>query len=232
MIGAFVQTPKRAIAQVLAASGIDLLIADGEHAPLSPADIEEIVVGGDLAGVPVLARVPFSPAAVQHALDSGAAGVLVPLVESAEAAKAAVAAARFPPRGRRGGGPGRAALYGLDRARALEREVTVAIQIETAAALEQLDSILSVDGIDMIFVGPNDLALSLGRSADAEIADVLTRARGAGFDTGTLAAHADAETTLTVVGTDLGLLAAGATAAASRARKRHGDHTAREDMPS
>ena len=96
MIGAFVQTPKRAIAQVLAGSGIDLLIADGEHAPLSPADIEEIIVGGDLAGVPVLARVPFSPAAVQHALDSGAAGVLVPLVESAEAAAAAVAAARFP----------------------------------------------------------------------------------------------------------------------------------------
>ena len=96
MIGAFVQTPKRAIAQVLAVSGIDLLVADGEHAPLSPADIEEIVVGGDLAGVPVLARVPFSPAAVQHALDSGAAGVLVPLVESAEAAAAAVAAARFP----------------------------------------------------------------------------------------------------------------------------------------
>ena len=60
MIGCFVQTPRRAVAQVLAASGVELLIADGEHAPLSPADIEEIVVGGDLAGVPVLARVPFS----------------------------------------------------------------------------------------------------------------------------------------------------------------------------
>jgi 4-hydroxy-2-oxoheptanedioate aldolase len=216
MIGAFVQTPKRAVAQVLAASGIELLIADGEHAPLSPADIEEIVVGGDLAGVPVWARVPFTPAAVQHAFDSGAAGVLIPLVESAEAAEAVVAAARFPPLGRRGGGPGRAALYGLDRARARETPVTVAVQIETAAALEQLDAILAVEGIDMVFVGPNDLALSLGRAVDAEIADVLARARRAGLGTGTLAAHADADTTLTVVGTDLGLLAAGVRGVLSR----------------
>ena len=64
MIGAFVQTPQRSIAQVLAHSGVELLIADGEHAPLTPAGIEEIIVGGDLAGVPVWARVPFSPAAV------------------------------------------------------------------------------------------------------------------------------------------------------------------------
>jgi 4-hydroxy-2-oxoheptanedioate aldolase len=213
MIGAFVQTPQRSIAQVLAHSGIDLLIADGEHAPLTPAGIEEIIVGGDLAGVPVWARVPFSPAAVQHALDSGAAGVLIPLVESAAGAEAAVAAARFPPRGRRGGGPGRAALYGLDRRRALEREITVAVQIETAAALDNLEAILAVEGIDLIFVGPNDLALSLGRPADAEIADVLARARRAGLATGTLVKHADADTTVTVLGTDLGLLAAGARAA-------------------
>ena len=204
---------------MLAASGVELLIADGEHAPLSPADIEEIVVGGDLAGVPVFARVPFSAAAVQHALDSGAAGVLIPLVETAAEAAAAVAAARFPPRGRRGGGPGRAALYGLDRAGALAREVTVAIQIETVAAVEALDEILAVEGVDMVFVGPNDLALSYGRPVDAEIADVLARARAAGRDTGTLAAYADADTSLVVVGTDLGLLAAGATRAASAVRE-------------
>ena len=220
MIGAFVQTPRRAVAQVLAASGIELLIADGEHAPLSPADIEEIVVGGDLAGVPVLARVPFSAAAVQHALDSGAAGVLIPLVATAEAAAAAVAAARFPPRGQRGGGPGRAALYGLDRAGALEREVTVAIQIETVAAVERSTRSSPCDGIDMVFVGPNDLALSFGRAVDDVIADVLARARAARAATpGRLAAHADADTTLVVVGTDLGLLAAGATRAANAARE-------------
>ncbi|MDA0168515.1 aldolase/citrate lyase family protein [Solirubrobacter taibaiensis] len=139
--------------------------------------------------------------------------MLIPLVESAEGAEAAVAAARFPPRGRRGGGPGRAALYGLDRKRALEREITVAVQIETAAALDNLDAILAVEGIDLIFVGPNDLALSLGRPADAEIADVLVRARRAGLDTGTLVKHADPDTTVAVLGTDLGLLAAGVRAA-------------------
>ena len=219
MIGVFVQTPRRAVAQVLAASGVEVLIADGEHAPLSPADIEEIVVGGDLAGVPVLARVPFSPAAVQHALDSGAAGVLIPLVETASQAAAAVAAARFPPRGRRGGGPGRAALYGLDRAGALAREVTVAIQIETVAAVEALDEILAVPGLDMVFVGPNDLALSFGRPVDDVVPDVLERARAGGLQTGTLAAFADAETSLVVVGTDLALLAAGATRAAGAARE-------------
>jgi 4-hydroxy-2-oxoheptanedioate aldolase len=218
-IGCFVQTPRRAVAQVLAASGVDVLIADGEHAPLSPADIEEIVVGGDLAGVPVLARVPFSGAAVQHALDSGAAGVLIPLVETASEAAAAVAAARFPPRGRRGGGPGRAALYGLDRAGALAREVTVAIQIETVAAVAALDEILAVEGVDLVFAGPNDLALSFGRAVDDVVPDVLARARAAGLQTGTLAAFADADTSLVVAGTDLGLLAAGATRAASAARE-------------
>ena len=71
----------------------------------------------------------------------------------------------------------------------------------------------------MVFVGPNDLALSYGRAVDDVIADVLARARGAGLQTGTLAAFADADTSLVVVGTDLGLLAAGATRAASAARE-------------
>ena len=225
LIAGFVETPHRAVAQVMGAIGYDVLIPDGEHAAFSPRDIEEVIVGADLAGIPSLVRVPSkTPSAIGHALDSGAAGVLVPLVNTAEAAHTAAQLSRYPPEGRRGAGPGRATIYGLQREEAIANaraETVVAIQIETGTAVENLDEILEVEGVDLVFVGPNDLSHSLGRPPEEElravIDDVLRRASAAGRLTGILAPTAGlaaryraAGCALLVTGTDLACMAAGA----------------------
>jgi 4-hydroxy-2-oxoheptanedioate aldolase len=225
LIASFVETPHRAVSQVMGTIGYDVLIPDGEHAAFSPRDIEEVIVGADLAGIPSLVRVPSNtPSTIGHALDSGAAGVLVPLVNTAEAASAAALAARYPPEGLRGAGPGRATLYGLEREAAIANaraETVVAIQVETGMAVENLDAILEVEGVDLIFVGPNDLSHSLGRPPEEElravIDDVLQRAKAAGRLTGILAPTAElaaryraAGCSLLILGTDLGCLANGA----------------------
>jgi len=233
LIASFVETPHRAVGQVLGAIGYDVLIPDGEHGAFSARDIEEVIVGGDLAGVPSLVRVPSNtPSTIGHALDSGAAGVLVPLVNTADAAHTAAQLSRYPPEGRRGAGPGRATIYGLKREEAIanaREETVVAIQIETATAVENLDEILTVDGVDLIFVGPNDLSHSLGRPPEDElravIEEVLAKARTAGRMTGILAPtpelcarYRDAGCALLVTGTDLGALAAGGRAFLQGAR--------------
>jgi 4-hydroxy-2-oxoheptanedioate aldolase len=224
LIASFVETPHRAVAQVMGTIGYDVLIPDGEHAAFSPRDIEEVIVGADLAGVPSLVRVPSNtPSTIGHALDSGAAGVLVPLVNTADAAHTAAQLSRYPPEGRRGAGPGRATLYGLQREQAIanaREETVVAIQIETGTAVENLGEILQVDGVDLVFVGPNDLSHSLGRPPEEElravIDEVLTKARQAGRMTGILAPtpelcarYRQAGCELLVTGTDLGALANG-----------------------
>jgi 4-hydroxy-2-oxoheptanedioate aldolase len=233
LIASFVETPHRAVSQVMGTIGYDVLIPDGEHAAFSPRDIEEVIVGADLAGVPSLVRVPANtPSTIGHALDSGAAGVLVPLVNTAEAAHTAAQLSRYPPEGRRGAGPGRATIYGLRREEAIanaREETVVAIQIETRVAVENLDEILAVDGVDLVFVGPNDLSHSLGRPPDAELRAVidvvLTKARAAGRMTGILAPtpelcarYREAGCELLVTGTDVGALAAGGKAFLSGAR--------------
>jgi 4-hydroxy-2-oxoheptanedioate aldolase len=233
LIASFVETPHRAVSQVMGAIGYDVLIPDGEHAAFSPRDIEEVIVGADLAGVPSLVRVPSNtPSTIGHALDSGAAGVLVPLVNTAEAAHTAAQLSRYPPEGRRGAGPGRATLYGLQREQAIanaREETVVAIQIETGTAVENLDEILAVEGVDLVFVGPNDLSHSLGRPPEPElravIDEVLTKAKHAGRMTGILAPtpelcarYRGAGCALLVTGTDLGALAAGGTAFLQGAR--------------
>ncbi len=233
LIGSFVETPHRAIAQVMGAIGFDVLVPDGEHAAFSPRDIEEVIVGADLAGVPSLVRVPSTaPSTIGHALDSGAAGVLVPLVNTAEAAPTAAQLTRYPPEGRRGAGPGRATLYGLEREEAIanaREETVVAIQIETGTAVENLDAILQVEGVDLVFVGPNDLSHSLGRPPENElravIDEVLAKAEAAGRMTGILAPtpelcarYREAGCSLLVTGTDLGALAGGGRAFLEGAR--------------
>jgi 4-hydroxy-2-oxoheptanedioate aldolase len=227
LIGCFVSRPEIALCEVLATSGFDVLVADVEHAPLAPPDVQTIITGADVAGVPALVRLSDDSAtSIQYALDGGAAGVIVPRVHTGAQTAAIVAAASYPPKGVRGAGPGRASLYGLDRAAAMQEaleQTLVAVQIESAEAVANLDEILAVDQLGMVFVGPNDLGLSLGRPAEDElmrvIDDVLARAHRAGVRTGILAPTPElvdryrrAGVSLLLTGTDLTLLAAGARA--------------------
>jgi 4-hydroxy-2-oxoheptanedioate aldolase len=218
-VGIFVQTPHPIVVEVVAAAGVDCLCIDQEHAPIGVESLHALV---GVSTVPALVRVPdCTPHAISAALDAGAAGVLVPRVSTAAQAADAVAFARYPPAGSRGLGPGRAAGYG----REIDRELVgandrtlLAIQIETGAAVAELDEILEVDGVDLVFVGPGDLGASLGRKGpdlEAAVTDVLARARAAGRATGMFAPDAAAATawlergvSLVLLGSDLALLAA------------------------
>ncbi|MBS3650481.1 4-hydroxy-2-oxovalerate aldolase [Pseudaminobacter sp. 19-2017] len=166
LVGTFAAIPHPVAVEVVAHSGPDFLCMDWEHAQIARDGIENLVRAADVHGVPALVRVPgHGPEAIAAALDSGARGVLVPRVSSAEQARAAVKAARFPPEGERGVGPGRAAGYGyriFEYLAAANSGVLVAVQVETAEGLANADAIAATEGVDVVFVGPGDLSVSLG----------------------------------------------------------------------
>lgn len=143
-----------------------------------------------------LVRAPSSePDTIMHLLDAGAYGVICPMISTAAAAADFVAACRYPPEGNRSFGPARAKLYGgEDYFESANAEIMAIPMIETAEAVQNIDDILSVLGVDMIYVGPNDLALGLGEKPGAEwqegsetakaIAYIVQRAKAAGVPTG------------------------------------------------
>jgi 2-keto-3-deoxy-L-rhamnonate aldolase RhmA len=164
-VGAWVTIGNPDIAEMLAHKGFDWLVFDMEHGPL---DIEKVQLlmqtsgGTETTG---LVRVAWNDlVAIKRALDIGAAGLIIPWVNSSEDAVRAVQAARYPPRGLRGAGPRRAAMYGLDREYIAEADawIMILVQIETTQAVESAESILKVDGVDGFFIGPRDLSVSMG----------------------------------------------------------------------
>lgn len=232
MLGTFVQARDPAVAEFLGRLGLDLLCLDGEHSAMGVETVQELVAAADLAPVPALVRVAENdPAAIAAALDAGAEGVVVPRVEAPAEAAAAVAAARYPPDGRRGIGPSRATGYGAripEYLASANERLLLAVQVETRAAVEELDGLLAVAGVDMVFVGPTDLGSSLGITEPGSeelmgtVESVLRRASAAGRLTGVFAANvADARrwralgTDLVLIGSDLSLLAQGAREAIS-----------------
>ena len=164
LLGTFLQLPCAAMAEYLAVLPFDFLCIDAEHAPFDAATINAVVAAAEGRAMPCIVRVAgVDPAAIKQALDAGAAAIMVPCIETAEQARAAVTAARFPPLGRRGCGPGRAADYGreiIGYVRQADASLRVIVQIETRAAVENLDQILAVKGIDMLFMGPGDLSIA------------------------------------------------------------------------
>jgi 2-keto-3-deoxy-L-rhamnonate aldolase RhmA len=171
-VGMWLQSQNFHIARAIAAQGLfDWLMVDLEHSPtdLSTAMMMLATIA-DVSGgnCTPLARVAHSTMFhIKQALDAGAQGVLVPMISTPEAAAEVVRFARYPPLGERGAG-GVTPQYGFGITNAAEyvknanQEILVAIQIETVQAVENIDAILAVPGIDMIFIGPNDLHISLG----------------------------------------------------------------------
>jgi 2-keto-3-deoxy-L-rhamnonate aldolase RhmA/glutathione peroxidase-family protein len=170
--------------EVVAAAGPDWVCIDLQHG-VGGFDALADQIGSVWAGGSVpLVRTPAADAwQIGKALDAGALGVIVPLVESGEDAAAAVAACRYPPAGRRSWGPGRIArIAGTDPAQ-LAAEVVCLVMVETRAGLDHLDEIAATPGLDGIFVGPSDLALALGLppalSAPGEHAAAVEQIRAA-----------------------------------------------------
>ena len=153
------------VAELFALVGFDWVWIDLEHTPLHWERTLQIVqVIADRAGT--IVRVPWNdPVHIKRALDIGCDGVLVPQVKTAEEARLAVAAAKYPPLGIRSVGIARAQQYGLTLQQCVENandRVTVMLQIEHIDAVPHIDDILRVDGVDAIIVGPYDLSASMG----------------------------------------------------------------------
>ncbi len=162
-------------AEVMARSGFDSLCIDLQHGLADARDLYSILQAIQLTATVPLVRVPWNePATLMRALDAGALGVIVPLINSAEEAASAVAACRYPPAGSRSYGPTRAAaVYGSDYGSRANEEVLVFAMIETTAGLDALDEICAVDGLTGIYIGPADLGLALGLEPRQDQTDPL-----------------------------------------------------------
>ncbi|MGH6787658.1 MAG: HpcH/HpaI aldolase family protein [Novosphingobium sp.] len=170
LLGTFVKTPHPHIVEVLATAGLDCLCIDAEHAPFDRAAIDACLMAARAGAVPAIVRpASAAPHELLNALDCGADGVLVPHIRSAEEAATLARIAHYGPGGRGFAGSTRAAGYGLvsigDHLRASSARTAVIAQIEDAEALDCLDAIAAVKGIDALFVGRIDLTISLGCSS-------------------------------------------------------------------
>jgi len=160
------------VAEMMARVGFDWLVVDQEHTAIGQQESYQLIQVISLAGCVPLVRVASNDVTrIKHALDAGAHGVIVPMVNSPAEAAAAVAAAHYPPRGVRGAGLSRAQDYGLGFHRYREwaaEEIVVIVQIEHISAVEALEEILAIPGVDGFIVGPYDLSASLGLAGQWE----------------------------------------------------------------
>jgi len=221
-------------AEALALAGFDWLLFDTEHAPVDVAGVQPLLQAAAAGASAAVVRPAWNgKVLIKRLLDIGAQTLLVPFVETADEARAAVAATRYPPDGVRGvAGSTRASRYGLapDYFEVANREVCVLVQIETGAALGRLEEIAAVAGVDGVFIGPSDLAASLGHlgrpahpEVQAALRDAAERLARAGMPAGILATRAEDAIRyagwgyrFVAGGTDLGLLVGGAVALRQR----------------
>lgn len=174
-IGTWVSIGHPDVTEILADIGFDWLLFDMEHAPLTIETIHRLMqaMNGSTT-VPLVRVASKDPVGIGQVLDAGAHGVMVPQVNTVEDARRVVAACKYPPEGTRGVGPRRATGYGRtfqQYMKTANREVLVIVQIETPKAIENIDAILSVPGIDVAAIGPGDLAQAMGCFANRQRKD-------------------------------------------------------------
>ena len=163
VIGTFVTLPHPDVTEVLSRIGFDWLLIDGEHAVTGLETMTVMLQAMNGSNCTPIVRPQWNDIVViKRILDLGAHGVLVPWVNTREQAEYAVRACKYPPKGLRGYGPRRAGLFDPDYMYTANDEVMVIVQIETREAVNNVDEILAVDGVDACYVGPFDLSLSYG----------------------------------------------------------------------
>lgn len=242
-LGTWVMSASPLVAEAIGHAGFEWGVIDMEHTPLDMMGVMHLLQAvGNTRMLPVV-RVPWNDAVmVKRVLDAGATTVLFPMVQDAEEAGRAVAATRFPPEGNRGmAGMSRASRFGTtpNFLQTANQHIGVIVQIETAQAVGRIESIAAVPGIDALFVGPADLAGSLGvpgqsthPSVLAVMADAVRRAKALGLPIGTLALTQDVATRFRAMGfdylgvaADLSLMMQGAAATLRALRTQAGgDH--------
>jgi 4-hydroxy-2-oxoheptanedioate aldolase len=235
-VGTFLGTASAVTAEVCAASGFDWLLLDLEHGAGGEEQVRDVVPVAGAYGVPTLVRVETDTRIrMGRVLDNGAAGIMLPRMESAQQVSQALTHLRFPPRGDRGVATyNRACRFGLDPG-ALGRadeEILVVVQIESGAAVAAADEIAAVDGVDVLFIGPRDLSHDLGVPGDTSappFVEALTTVLATGKRHGTAcgllvndgaaaAQRLDQGWTFVAIGSDSTLLAAASRSALADAR--------------
>lgn len=239
LVGMWVCTGSPLVAEICAGSGLDWLLVDMEH---SPNGLESVLAQLQaVSGHPVTPVVRVSTGdvvTIKQVLDLGAQNLLVPMVSSAQEAQAAVEAVRYPPRGRRGVGSAlsRSARWNrveeyLEHA---DEHVSLFVQVETVEGVDAAGAIAGVDGVDGVFVGPSDLAASMGVLGQQSHPDVVAAVhrtfeavRAAGkpvgvnaFDPALARSFVDAGASFVLVGADVTLLARGSEELAGRFASR------------
>jgi len=235
LVGMWVCSGSPLLAEVAAGSGLDWLLIDMEH---SANTLESVLVQLQaVAAYPItpLVRVPSNDiVSIKQVLDLGAQNLIVPMVSSAEEARAAVAATRYPPAGVRGVGSALSRSARWNRVdgylQDADAHISLTVQIETAAGVEAAAEIAAVDGVDAVFVGPSDLSASLGLLGQqthpevvAAVETVFAAVRAAGtpvgvnaFDPAAADAYLAAGADFVAVGADVALLARASEALAAR----------------
>ena len=202
ILNAWLSIPSGYLAEGVGHQGFDAVTVDLQHGMMGfEAAVAMLQAISATPAVPLVRAPSTEPEGIMHLLDAGAYGVICPMISTRQQAKMLVASCRYPPHGKRSFGPARGKLYGgADYFDGANAEIMVMPMVETAEALDNIDDILSVDGVDMIYVGPNDLALDLGERPGAEtkggkttaaIDHILKRAKSAGVPTGIFCADGD-----------------------------------------
>ena len=167
LVGAWICSGSEAAAEIIASAGFSWTLIDGEHAPYGLETVLSLLRATDTYGITRVVRIPVNNTAlIKQYLDLGAQNLMVPMIDTPEEAEAAVQAMHYPPRGVRGVG---SALARSSRWNGVENylpkaseTVSLTVQIESAKAVDNVEDIVAIDGVDQIFVGPSDLAASMG----------------------------------------------------------------------
>jgi 2-keto-3-deoxy-L-rhamnonate aldolase RhmA len=163
VIGTFISLGHPDITETLSGLGFDWLLIDCEHSVIGLETMTLMMQAMNGSDCTPIVRPQWNDMVIiKRTLDAGAHGVLVPWVNNREQAEYAVRACRYPPVGLRGYGPRRAALHDPDYMKTADEEIILIVQIETREAVDNVDEILAVEGIDACYIGPFDLALSFG----------------------------------------------------------------------
>lgn len=237
-LGAWSILPSPLTVELIARSGFDFLCIDTQHGPIGYDQLVTMLQVACTVGCPALVRVAsHDPAELMHAIDAGAQGVIVPMVDDAAEARRMVRACRYPPAGYRSWGPLRPGLgapaLGAEEA---NRQVVVVVMIETREGLRNVGDIAAVPGVDVLLVGPTDLAVTHGLTAGSyagteEHAALVRQVIAAGAARGIAAGNVcgDIESArrwagegmrFLTLGSDLGWMAAGITSEIDQARAR------------
>ncbi len=178
LLGTIASLPNPEVCEILAAAGYDWLFLETEHAPIGPLELQRMIIGAH--GLSCVVRLPnHDEINIKRALDAGAAGIIAPQVNTAAQAELIVAAAKFPPQGKRGVGVARANQYGYavgPYVAGANEDSAIIVQAEHIDAVHNIEAIVKVRGLDSIFIGPYDLSASMGKLGqlhDPEVVEAI-----------------------------------------------------------